>query len=76
MTTRVQRLQDFRGSCWLLLSVASWVIAGCAAGVRQPETVPEIHPGMLQGYLSTEALPNSLALVPAPPSGRFGRVHS
>jgi acid phosphatase (class A) len=30
--------------------------------------VPEIRPGILQGYLSKEALPNSLALVPAPPA--------
>ncbi|MBW1812064.1 MAG: phosphatase PAP2 family protein, partial [Deltaproteobacteria bacterium] len=29
---------------------------------------PEIHPGILAGYLQPEALPNSLALIPSPPS--------
>ncbi len=36
------------------------------AGTLAP--VPEIRPGYLQGYLPHEALPNSLALVPAPPT--------
>jgi len=31
------------------------------------ETVKEIAPGLLQGYLSMEELPNSLALIPPPP---------
>jgi acid phosphatase (class A) len=34
----------------------------------QSATVPEIRPGILQGYLSSEALPNSLAVLPSPPS--------
>jgi acid phosphatase (class A) len=34
---------------------------------RKPEPVPEIRPGILQGYLPREALPNSLALLPPPP---------
>lgn len=46
--------------------------AGCA-GVESPaqlEPVPEIHPGLLQGYLSKENLPNSLSLLsPAPAKG-------
>lgn len=33
-----------------------------------PAAVPEIAPGLLAGYLPREALPNSLALLPAPPS--------
>lgn len=32
------------------------------------EPVPEIHPGIMQGYLPVESLPNSLALIPAPPT--------
>jgi acid phosphatase (class A) len=44
--------------------------AGCAffEGSRQPEAVPEIHPGILAGYLAPESLPDSLALLPPPPS--------
>ena len=34
----------------------------------QSTTVPEIRPGILQGYLSREALPNSLTVLPSPPS--------
>jgi hypothetical protein len=34
----------------------------------QPADVPEIRPGVLAGYLSPEALPNSLALLPPPPA--------
>jgi acid phosphatase (class A) len=33
-----------------------------------PLNVPEIRPGLLTGYLKPEALPNSLALLPAPPA--------
>jgi acid phosphatase (class A) len=33
-----------------------------------PADVPEIRPGILAGYLQPEALPNSLALLPPPPS--------
>jgi acid phosphatase (class A) len=42
-------------------------LAGCAALDTKPEPVPEIRPGLLQGYLSREELPNSLALLPPPP---------
>ena len=38
----------------------AWTRAG-------PRPVPEIRPGLLQGYLAREALPNSLALLPPPP---------
>ena len=31
------------------------------------EPVPEIRPGLLQGYLPIRSLPNSLALLPSPP---------
>jgi acid phosphatase (class A) len=34
----------------------------------QPAVVPEIRPGILKGYLSSEALPDSLSLLPAPPA--------
>lgn len=32
------------------------------------EPVPEIRPGILQGYLPVKELPNSLALLPSPPT--------
>ena len=46
------------------------IIAGCAGfeGQSKPAAVPEIHPGILAGYLPSEALPNSLALIPPPPA--------
>ena len=47
------------------------VFPGCktnkAAQVSKEEQVKEIMPGLLQGYLSKEEIPNSLALVPPPP---------
>lgn len=44
--------------------------SGCAT---QPKTslsmeLREVHPGILQGYLAEEQLPDSLALLPAPPA--------
>lgn len=44
-------------------------IAGCASvdTVKIPTQVPEIHPGLLAGYLKPEVLPNSLELIPPPP---------
>ena len=46
------------------------VLAGCATngGRGKLAAVPEFAPGLLLGYLSAKALPNSLALLPAPPA--------
>lgn len=46
------------------------IIAGCAGFEREkmPAAVPEIHPGILAGYLDPETLPDSLALLPPPPA--------
>jgi len=46
------------------------ITAGCAGFERQskPAAVPEIRPGILAGYLQSEVLPNSLALIPPPPA--------
>jgi acid phosphatase (class A) len=46
------------------------VIAGCAGleGQGKSAAVPEIHPGILAGYLDPETLPNSLVLIPPPPA--------
>ena len=47
------------------------VFPGCktnkVAQASTEEQVKEIMPGLLQGYLSKEEIPNSLALVPPPP---------
>ncbi len=54
----------------LLVLACVAIAAGCASFERQskPAAVPEIHPGILAGYLQPEALPNSLALLPPPPA--------
>jgi len=53
---------------FVLLAIA--ITAGCASTKQQsgPMAVPEIHPGILAGYLDPETLPNSLALIPPPPA--------
>lgn len=49
-------------------------IAGCACvtsssgTVLIPTMVPEVRPGILQGYLPLQKAPNSLTLLPAPPA--------
>lgn len=45
------------------------ILTGCASYCRpvKPAAVSELSPGLLVGYLPTEALPNSLALLPPPP---------
>jgi len=52
----------------VLASVA--LTMGCASSGRlsQPAAVPELRPGIPAGYLSSKVLPNSLALIPPPPS--------
>jgi len=54
---------------WLALLVAVYLMAaaGCAQ-VNIPTTVPELRPGILQGYLARDKAPNSLTLLPAPPA--------
>ncbi|MEZ5559186.1 MAG: phosphatase PAP2 family protein [Pseudomonadales bacterium] len=44
--------------------------AGCAwqGAVKIPDSVPELRPGILQGYLAPEMLPDSFALLPPPPA--------
>ena len=54
----------------LLVLACIAITAGCAGFERQskPAAVPEIHPGILAGYLQPEVLPDSLALIPPPPA--------
>ena len=46
------------------------LVAGCTSAVPPPRTaaVPEVWPGYLAGYLPKDAIPDSLALLPAPPA--------
>ena len=52
------------------------ITAGCAGFERQsnPAAVPEIHPGILAGYLQPEEHPDSLALIPPPPAEGSARL--
>jgi len=45
------------------------IIGGCASTEQQsrPAAVKEIHPGILEGYLTADELPDSLALLPPHP---------
>ena len=67
-------MMNFMGSGgrrWILLVLASIVTIACCASSRsqsKPAAVPEFRPGLLVGYLPTKALPNSLALLPPPPT--------
>ena len=58
-------------TCWTLFVVACILIFVGCAGIQapsKPAAVPEISPGLLKGYLPFNALPNSLALIPQPPT--------
>lgn len=53
----------------VIVLICVGMMIGCAGFQKQgPDTVPEIMPGVLAGYLKPEALPNSLALLPPPPA--------
>jgi len=54
---------------WFVLTLAV-TAAGCAGYTERGEltAVPELRPGFFVGYLSPEALPSSLALLPPPPA--------
>ncbi len=53
----------------ILVMAGIALMVGCASPERQlkPQVVPEIRPGILQGYLPVEMLPDSLELIPPPP---------
>jgi len=58
----------WRGLCLVPLSVL--LMAACTSldAPRKAAAAPIGRPGFLAGYLTTEALPNSLALLPPPPA--------
>jgi acid phosphatase (class A) len=60
-----------------ILSRKVFLVLACSALIivfasfdshSKSDAVPEIRPGILKGYLASEVLPNSLALIPAPPA--------
>jgi len=65
----------------LFISLCSTLFTACATVPAEPEEVvpaevPEIRPGILQGYLAADAYPDSLALLPPPPSeNSIAHVH-
>ena len=52
----------------ILVALGLALMASCASLEKQskPQPVPEIHPGILQGYLPVKMLPDSLVLIPPP----------
>jgi acid phosphatase (class A) len=71
-TTR--RFSRHRFSVWsfdttaALFTVMAVLLLSYNVAKTQSAGVPEISPGYLAGYLSSKALPNSLALIPPPPA--------
>jgi len=59
---------SLRKCLFVMLAIA--ITAGCASVEQQvgSTAVPEIHPGILAGYLQPGEHPDSLALIPAPPA--------
>lgn len=52
----------------LILCVATTLSACASNPDTGSESIPEIRPGILQGYLAGSEYPNSLALLPPPPA--------
>jgi acid phosphatase (class A) len=67
----MKSLNRNNSSCWTM-AVITYILIFCGCANIQttsvPAAVPEIHPGLLAGYLPPQELPNSLALVPKPPT--------
>ena len=62
-------MKEQRQRAWLIAFMCALSLGGGIVAARDvPKPVPEIAPGMLKGYLPKEAMPNSLALLPAPPA--------
>ncbi len=59
---------SYTGSKFALLLLCGWLSACATNSSTTLEDVPEIRPGILQGYLASEAYPNSLTLLPPPPT--------
>ena len=56
----------------VLTVLCAIVITGCTTQTTQPGTsisreIHEVRPGILDGYIAEDELPDSLALLPPPP---------
>lgn len=51
----------------LLIALLVTIFCACAGPTVIPTQIAEVHPGILQGYLPADKIPNSTALLPPPP---------
>lgn len=51
-----------------LALAAALALAGCATVAPPPTDLPEVRPGYIAGYLQPDELPDTLALLPKPPT--------
>ena len=59
----------FRSTTRVAGLALAWLVGGAGfAAADDAPPVPEIHPGVLMGYLPKTAIPDSLALLPPPPT--------
>jgi acid phosphatase (class A) len=63
----MMRLSRYSTSACRALALA-WVALGAGPVAADEAMVPEVHPGVVAGYLPRAALPDSVALLPAPPA--------
>ena len=47
---------------------AVFILSGCITNIQTAEEIPEISPGVLQGYLEQKTLPDSLKLIQQAPA--------
>lgn len=52
----------------MLVCLLTITCCTCLTNPIIPKTVPEVYPGKLQGYLPESQVPNSMALLPPPPT--------
>jgi len=62
---RAMKIESYGIAAVVILST---VLSGGCASVAPPTELAEVRPGYVAGYLQPEELPDSLALLPAPPA--------
>lgn len=61
-------MRTLRNPVPLLIATGLCLLASACATPAARHAVPEIRPGVARGYLETEQLPDSIALLPPPPA--------
>ena len=76
MTNRMAKRSIVVLKTWTLMALSAGFMTACTttAVPDGPATVPEIRPGILQGYLPMDGMPNSLELLPPPPAAGSAAV--